>query len=369
MNEKLRVVFSRLAISVSPAANEARLDVLAERVERILLVRANFRMGSAVLATPAIFGFHSHFPQARIDFVGSPMSATLFQNLPIDHHYAITRRFPHASWAYAGLLSRLRRAHYDLAVELGDGSSSMDSFLVGFSGARFRVGREGKRDGWFNVKIPRTPERNRYHALPAFMNAMGLTTTEVHPRVVLSEAETAAGKKKIESISGRGEPVVGVFIGGRARWGKRWPIENFLTLTHDLDAKGIKVVVFAGPEERALMRDLPQRVPPGVTIVSEPSVRLFAAMISHCQLFVTSDTGPMHLSCALGVRTVALFQKRTFQRWGPPADLAQIVYRAAGISVEEVLEVCVAELSRAAIAGPLDTEPNASTSAVLPHTN
>ena len=71
-------------------------------------------------------------------------------------------------------------------------------------------------------------------------------------------------------------------------------------------------------------------------------------MISGCSLFVTSDTGPMHLGCAVGVRTVAIFARPTFERWGPPADLAHILYRSGGVSPEEVLAVCASELSAGA---------------------
>jgi len=345
MNEKIRFVFSRMAILVAARATEKKLDLRTERVERILLVRANFRMGSAVLATPAIFQFRSDFPRARIDFVGSPMSGTLFENLPIDHHYPITRRFPDASWAYLVLLSHLRRTRYDLAVELSGGSSSMGSFIVGLSGARFRVGSRGKRDGWFNVRIAKNSEKNKYRTLPAFTTAMGLIATEARPSLTLTGAEKTAGKMRMESLTGPDCRPVGVFIGGRDRWNKRWPIESFLKLSKALYSEGNKVVVFAGPEEKVLIPGLIQRMHPEIPLVLEPSVRLFASMLSHCCLLITSDSGPMHLSCALGVRTVAIFQRPTFERWGPPASLARIVYRSEGVSADEVLKVCVSELS------------------------
>lgn len=52
----------------------------------------------------------------------------------------------------------------------------------------------------------------------------------------------------------------------------------------------------------------------------------------------------MHLACALGVRTIAIFQNSDFKRWGPPANMAQIVYEPGGVSAEEVLKISLAEL-------------------------
>jgi heptosyltransferase-3 len=345
-----------MVLLVTPHIKGTTFDVRTERIEKILLVRANFRMGNVVLAAPAIFEFRCNFPHARIDFVGSPVSETLFRNLPIDHHYRITRRFPNASWAYLFLVNRLRRIRYDLAVELSGGASSMGSFIVGFSGARFRVGSQGKRDSWFNVRIPKTMEKNKYRTLPAFTTAMGLIPAQVRRTIILTEAETAEGNRRIDSLTARGSgPVVGIFIGGRNRRGKRWPIHHFLELMNSLYSRSVKVVVFAGPEERSLLPSLAGRMHPQIALVLEPSVRLFAAMVTHCQLFVTSDTGPMHLACALGVRTVAIFQKRNFQRWGPPASIARIVYRPGGVSVEEVVDICAAELSERSVSASPST--------------
>jgi ADP-heptose:LPS heptosyltransferase len=82
-----------------------------------------------------------------------------------------------------------------------------------------------------------------------------------------------------------------------------------------------------------------------VPVVSEPDVRNFASMVSNCDLFVACDSGPVHLACALRVRTVAIFLKNDFDRWGPPASLARIVYRESVVSPADVLQACRLELA------------------------
>jgi heptosyltransferase-3 len=84
-------------------------DILEQPIHKILLVRATFRIGDSVLSTPAIIMFRRRFPDARIDFVGGPVSKVLLQNLPIDNHYPITRRFPYACWSYLALLMYIRK--------------------------------------------------------------------------------------------------------------------------------------------------------------------------------------------------------------------------------------------------------------------
>ncbi|OOP56310.1 MAG: hypothetical protein AYP45_09625 [Candidatus Brocadia carolinensis] len=316
-----------------------------EQIKRILLVRANFRIGNAILATPSIFIFRKNFPQAVIDFAGYPVSVLLYRHLPIDHQYGVTRSFPGILWAYFALLYKLRSMKYDLAVDVSCSQSMVSSFIVGFSGARFRAGARGKCDRWFNISIPRPAETNKYKVLPLFFQTMGMETQQVFPQLILSPEEKAAGKEKITALMVPNHiPVVGVFVGGRKSKGKKWSVENFLKLINALRAQRISVIVFFGPDERNLMSFFGQSLGEDVPLIFESSLRTFASMVSHCKLFIACDSGPMHLSCALGVRTIALFLKRNFPHWGPPPEIAHIIYHAEGIQVEDVVKAAVAEL-------------------------
>jgi heptosyltransferase III len=347
LNHRLRLALKWILRCVTTESKEERLDLDRERIKKILLVRAIFRMGDSVLAAPAIHLFRKNFPSARIDFVGGPISAKLFQNLPLDHRFCITRRFPGSSWIYPMLMKQLRATHYDLAVDLSCSQSAMGSFIVGFSKARFRVGLQGKWDRWLNVRIPRPREKNKYETLPLFLKALGLDPDVIGPSLVLSSAEKEAGQRRVEALAGwgRAAPTVGVFVGGRKAWGKRWPIENFCRLAAALYCQGINVVTFFGPEEKDLTGFFSDALDPGIALVSEPSLRDFAAMVSSCDLFITCDSGPMHLACALGTRTIAIFQNPNFDHWGPPSALARILHESGGCSVDTVLKACRLELS------------------------
>ena len=349
LNNRIRNLAMRTMGSFKGRITEERADLSRERIEKILLVRATFRMGSSILATPAIFGFRSNFPSARIDIVGSPLSGSLLKNLPIDHCFSITRRFPHSSWAYLVLLKQIRSVGYDLAVDVSCSQSAMGSFIVGLSGARFRAGVEGKWDHGYNIRVPKPAEINKYRVLPAFLAALGLRTETGFPRLILSPGEREEGKAKLKSLieSNHGH-VVGVFVGGRSRKGKGWPMAKFRQLIDGLDRHGVGVVVFFGPEEKKLMGPFGQTLGKNIPLIFEPSARSFAALVSNCAVFITWDSGPMHMACALGVRTIAIFPKSKPGRWGPPAEIAKTVGHRA--SVEDILELALAELSPGVIA-------------------
>ncbi|HEX9444068.1 MAG TPA: glycosyltransferase family 9 protein [Candidatus Binatia bacterium] len=364
-NYRLNKGISRVAMrAMNLAAGRAadvEVDLSRERIKKILLVRGNFRMGDSVLASPAILLFRKNFPDATIDFVGSSMSRALFQNLPLDRHYEITRRFPDAMWAYFGLIRKIRAAGYDLAVDVSCSQSAMGAFVVGFSGARLRAGLRGKRDRWFNLRLPKPPDRNKYQTLPAFVASLGLQSEETFPALVLSAAEKAEGKSRVEAAAGPGggprDPIVGIFTGGRVSRRKRWPAEKFLELAAALKRPGVRVALFVGPEEKELIGFFQSRLGKEIPVLYEPAVRGFAAMVARCDLFVTCDSGPMHLACALRARTVAIFQKADQRHWGPPPALARIVFRDGGAAVAEVAGACLEELSISAAGRPAASPP------------
>jgi ADP-heptose:LPS heptosyltransferase len=330
---------------ITVRARQEQVDFKSENIRKILLVRSLFRLGDSILATPAILLMHQNFPSAEIDFVGPRIAKKLFKNLPINRYYEIDRSFPRVCWSYLGLLSRLRQNKYDLALDTSVSSAALASFIVGFSGARFRVGIRGRWDRWFNVRIPRPSALNKYTNLQAFIALLGLKNTKVRPALMLTDTENAAGRKGVEALTRNGEgPIVGIFVGGRKSRGKRWPIRNFVKLATLLRAEGARPVVFAGPEEADTLAYLHFVLGYRVPVVFEPDIRSFSTLVANCDLFVACDSGPMHLACALRVMTVAIFLKNNFDRWGPPPELGHIVLNESGVEVKEVIKACQMEL-------------------------
>ena len=345
LDRKLRAAVMRLVGAVTRRSQEERVDLRERRIKRILLVRGIFRMGDSILSTPAIFLFRKNFPGATIDFVGSPMSKALFQNLPINDHYEVHKNFPLVCWSYPALLKRIRAKRYDLAVDVSGSSSALDSFIVGFSGARLRAGLAGKWDHWFNLRLRRPAEKNKYKSLPELIATMGLRSERIAPALILSPEEKSAGRRRIEGLVGAGDaPVVGIFVGGRRARGKRWPKRSFAQVAAELRSRGVKPIVFVGPEERELFEYFRNVLSYRSVVVFEPCQRKFAALIANCDLFVACDSGPMHLACALRTRTVAIFLHCNFDRWAPLPRLARIVYDEEDVSPDIVIEACCSEL-------------------------
>jgi ADP-heptose:LPS heptosyltransferase len=330
---------------LTPAANEQRLDSAPGNIKRILIVRSIFRMGDTILASPAILLLRKNFPAAKIDFVGSCISKALFKNMPIGRHFEVYRSFPRVIWSYWMLLRKIRSEKYDLALDASGSSAALGSFIVGFSAARLRVGSRGKWDRWFNIRLDRPQSKNKYRILPALIASLGLESRLVYPRLFLRAWEIKHGAVRMrEQIGSTEAPVVGIFVGGRKSRGKRWSKERFVELARRQLGAGGQPVIFVGPEEKDLLAYFRRKLEGHAPIMFEPDVRAFASLIVNCDLFVACDSGPVHLACALRVRTVAIFVKDDFDHWGPPPDLARVVHGQGIVSVDAVFEACRHEL-------------------------
>ena len=347
LEQMIRKTFMRAIIIVASGRQTVAMDPRGQELKRILLVRANFRIGNAILTLPAIAAFRKKYPDAKIDYVGSQMSRVLFQNQPLDHHFVTPRRFPQVLWQFAGLIRRLRANRYDLAIDVSCSQSSLASFIIGLSGARIRAGCSGKWDGLYNFRVAELAETNKYRKLTEFLTALRLDSIGEVGMLKFSAAELAAGRAALTGAVGEvSGPVVGVFIGGRKLRGKRWPLENFVEVVAGLNRNGFRVVTFLGPEEADIADEIKAALGPGAILLSEPSLRKFAVLVSQLKLFICCDSGPMHLTCAVGVRVVAIFRERDLARWSPPASVARTVSSAGTVSAEAVLNAALEELSK-----------------------
>jgi ADP-heptose:LPS heptosyltransferase len=130
-------------------------------------------------------------------------------------------------------------------------------------------------------------------------------------RELLSRAELSAAPR----------PWIGVHpSAGRAI--KEWSTERFAAFIDRLvEATSGSVVLTGGPSDRGLVERVGARTQaPTLRIVGGSGLRPFSAVVEELDLFVTGDTGPMHISHAVGTPNLAIFGPSDPVRYGPEND-------------------------------------------------
>lgn len=127
-----------------------------------------------------------------------------------------------------------------------------------------------------------------------------------------------AKKKLLEWGVGEETPLVGLQLGSADPF-KCWPVESFVELSQILKARfGARIYLNASREEGHLIRRF-NALWQGEGVFTAPGIGLSqsASLIQACSLFISPDTGPMHMAIGLGVPLIALFCPTAVEDTGP----------------------------------------------------
>jgi len=302
-----------------PAGDRPPPDL--RQCRRILLVFVNFRLGSTVLVTPGVAALVEALPEAELDFLGGPAAPLLLERAGLHQIRAVRRAdlfWPHRLWR---LRRSLRAARYDVALHLGTSATSLGALLVGLCGAPHRIGCRGTSPNvHFTSALPGPRARHKLDRLAEYLSRLGIKIEG--ERVLRLTGDERAWAERRLGTSAR--PRVAFFVGGRDRKGKAWPVEYFAAVRRGLAERGAGVIVFVGPEERERSESIRAALDVAECI-DEPDLRRVAALIACCDAALAPDSGPMHLSLAVGTPTVALFRKPSAERWGPRAGQGEAI--------------------------------------------
>jgi ADP-heptose:LPS heptosyltransferase len=110
---------------------------------------------------------------------------------------------------------------------------------------------------------------------------------------------------------------------------KQWHLDRFADVATQLSREhGATLVLTGAIEDRPLVDAVKAALPPDVAALDfagSMELPVLAALLERLRLFITADTGPMHLAAAVGTPVVALFGPSDPDRYGPLADQARVV--------------------------------------------
>ena len=297
-------------------------------MKNILLIRLS-SLGDIVLTSPAIRAVRQHFPQAYISMLVATQSADLLTENPhIDDVIPFDRKAGNKDTGEMKRIIRLlRERNFDLAIDFQ--RKFRTSLLAYLSGARCRVGYHQPNGLLCTVRVPdlstkaiRAGRVSSAHAIDRYfdlLHAIGIEATNRTLELFISEADRAFIHELIASKGIEANRLkVGLFPG--AGWELReWMPDRFAAIGDRVaDQFNAQVLLFGGPHEDELVQQVAGLMTTkAVSIADTVRIRQLAALIEQCDLFVTNDTGPMHVAAAMHTPTVALFGPGDHIRFQP----------------------------------------------------
>jgi heptosyltransferase III len=315
---------------------------------KILLVRPDNRVGEALLTTPllrTLKGRPGPTPVVHV-LVHTRVARVLAGHADADAVVAFDRR---RLWlgALAPGIRALRRERYDVVVDCAnwDAPSVTSALVSRLAGPQATVigPRVWPVSLLHSISVPARPDTRREATQRAHLLSP-LTGGPIVEALSFREPSVSDSFRAWLQQDASG-PCAVVNPGGRLGW-RRIPPEAFAAAARALLAAGRVPIVTWGPGEEALAQSVVQGAP-GARMAPPTNLDELAALMRTAGLTVTNNTGPMHLSVAVGAPTLGLFLRIDMERWGHPYPPHRMVDLTPAVDAGTGLEERVFEEVRA----------------------
>jgi heptosyltransferase-2 len=297
-------------------------------VNEKILVRGVNWVGDAVMTTPALRAIRKAHPGTHISLLVRPGIAPLFeQNPDIDEIILYSDRF-RGVFGRLRLAWHLRKKRFTKAILL---QNAFDAALVVFlAGIPQRIGYD--RDGRKLLLTKAVQHRDldrRVHHVNYYLNLLkeaGIEASYSEPNLRLTIEEKMSARRILSEMPG---PILGINPGAAFGSAKRWLPERFAEVASWFVKETLgSVVIFGGENDASTAERIFRQIPMNkMSLAGRTSMRELMAYISECDVFLTNDSGPMHIASAAGTPLVAIFGSTSPELTGP-SGASQAVLKA-----------------------------------------
>jgi lipopolysaccharide heptosyltransferase II len=294
---------------VSPRAYEEKDN------PEILVIRPG-GIGDAVLLYPALSKLRKSFPGSRIDVLAEKRNAGIFKGCPhIDNLLLYDSKFHKTIY-------RVIKEGYDIVIDT-EQWHRLSAVIAYLTRAPVRVGYgTNERSELFTDSVPYS--HGDYEAR-SFLNLVTAVTgeefefNEDEPFLTLEKGVYGRFEDAVTDFRNGKKAVVGMFAGATVPE-RRWGAERFGALAGELSRKGTGVVLVGGKGDARDSATVKEFVDDGYVLDFTGMTALMetAYIISRLDLFVSGDTGLMHVAYGVGTPTVSLFGAGIQEKWAPP---------------------------------------------------
>lgn len=243
-------------------------------------------LGDCVMTTPAIENIIKRYPQVRITLFGTFIATAIFQEHPNVEKIIIDES--KQSWGRWFWLYRMARdlPRFDRAISFR--SSLTSKILLFFLNASDKL----------LYRKDKTIEKHQVLRYNDFVNE------------IYGDKKIAEDLKIVLTPQHYKKPTLGLNPGASYGSAKRWYPEKFAEVAKALSSK-YDIIIFGGVAEVDMANDIETNLQKEnvacENIAGKTSIKELCQKIGGLDLFVTGDSGPMHVAAAYKVPTVAIF--------------------------------------------------------------
>ncbi len=282
-----------------------------------------------VLLTPALRALRIAYPQSHLALLVRPLVADLMATHPYIDEVIIDNKGSGFSSlpSFWKSMSEIRRSGFDVAVVLHP-TSFRNALIPFLAGIPERIGSNVSGRG---ILLTRTcSDRTDLHEVHRYLRVLELI--DIHEsNAKLEFWHTDADRQAARQIlATHGIPpkehLIGVNLG--TTWDtKRWSLENFAEVITRVQKRfEARILLTGSTAEIPLGEALAQTTQlDTINLIGKTTLMQLGALIESCDLYLTCDSGPMHIAAAVGTPTIALFGPTSPIRHGPYGESHEII--------------------------------------------
>lgn len=315
------------------------LPLDTSRIHRILVRFTNW-VGDAVMALPALDALKENFPDSSISVVGRPWIIPLLENHPsVDRILPLEKRgrYPKDFFEVLRVAARIRRIGFDLAVLFQNAFEA--ALLVRLGGVGMRVGynTDGRRF-LLSHAIIRDKNLLAHHQVEYYLSilrALGWEAKDRDPRLYVAPGDQESARSLLSEYAIQPDNfLVGLSPGAAFGPAKRWPAERFAEIgDRAVETWRAKILILGSKGDWHIGQRVKEHMRrESLNLCGRTTLGEVMALINRCRLFLTNDSGLMHIASALNVPTVAIFGSTNPVTTGPRSPNAVVVGSRADCS-------------------------------------
>ncbi len=263
-----------------------------------IIVRLPNWVGDAVMATPVLINLARYY--SRIALMSRPHILRLFSAFPNVCEMISIDKSKKAIWYVA---KRIRN-RFKSGLLLPNSFSSALTFFLG--GVKNRAGYVADgRSALLTHKVKRPTQK--VHQTQYYLYLLENLGFEIENKELFLIIPDHARKKALSLLVDLPSPRAGIAPGAAFGPAKRWPVARYRALAYHLRRAGFSLVILGGSEERAVCEEIARDLPRSRNLCGTTDLLTAAAIIEQLDLFVSNDSGLMHVAAALKRPQVAIF--------------------------------------------------------------
>lgn len=326
--------------TISKKRNINAGKIIPEKIKNILIVRQHNQLGDMLCSLPLFAAVKKKYPNAEVTVVASPDNYEILNspsNSYIDHLILYKKD---SAKALLNFYSKLKKRKYDIGIVPSTVSFSKTSHLINhLSGAKIRVGVSkigpliNESDFLLDVKKEfnwdQEKDKTKVHQWErnlSIVKQIGciLTANEIsNVSLCLSKNELSYADKYIADHFPKDAVVIGLHPGA-GKPPNRWDVKNFIKLSKKLSANpNVKLLVTGGHMDKEVLENFKKKASEEklkIVFLENEKIRNVAAILSKLDLYITNDTGTMHVAGFVKTKLVSLFGPTPGWEWSPKFD-------------------------------------------------